>query len=176
MTDENLLELIGPEDLAKRVAEMGAQITEKFKNEKLIAVCVLKGSFIFYSDLIRNINTDIKCDFFGCSSYGNETSSSGEVKLTLDLTHPIVGQNILLVEDIVDSGITMNYLIKNLQARKPKSITTATLLYKPNSIKEKCQLDYVGFEIGDEFVVGYGLDYQGYYRNIPYIAQLNSIN
>ena len=129
---------------------------------------------MFYSDLIRNIKTDVQCEFFGVSSYQG-TSSSGEVKVTLDLTYPIEGKNVILVEDIVDTGLTMNYLKSTLMARKPKSLTTVTLLEKPEALKVPCEVDYVGFKIPNDFVVGYGLDYQGIYRNLPYIAQVQDL-
>lgn len=167
--------MISAEKIQKRVLEIGGDLTKKFKDEKLVAICVLRGAFMFYSDLIRNIDTDVSCEFFGVSSY-NKMKSSGEVKLTMDLTHPIEGKNILLVEDIVDTGLTMNYLIRNLKARGPKSLTTASLLFKPAALKVECKLDHVGFEIGNEFVVGYGLDFDGQYRNLPYIGRVSNIN
>ncbi len=165
---------ISEEQLQQKIQSIGAELTKKFKGQKVIAVCVLKGSFLFFSDLIRQINTDITCEFFGVSSYHGGTTSSGEVKVTLDLANPIEGQHVILVEDIVDTGLTMNYLIKSMESRKPASITTVTLLEKPEALKVPCKLDYVGFKITNEFVVGYGLDYQGYYRNLPYIAQVQN--
>ncbi|MCM2282349.1 MAG: hypoxanthine phosphoribosyltransferase, partial [Bdellovibrionaceae bacterium] len=121
-------------------------------------------------------DADVKTEFLGVSSYGNSSKSSGEVKLTLDLTSAIEGKNVLLIEDIVDTGLTMEYLSTTLKARKPKSLKTCALLLKPSALKVDIKLDFVGFEIPNEFVVGYGLDYQGYYRNLPYIAQVNNIN
>lgn len=171
-----LQELIDEKKIATRVSELGKEISKICKNEELIAVCVLKGSFVFYSDLVRSIDADIRTDFLGCASYGDAMKSSGEVKLTLDLTHGIEGKNVLLVEDIVDTGLTMTFLKKTLEARNPKKIYTASLLLKPHALKTKIDLDYVGFEIGNEFVVGYGLDYQGFYRNLPHIAVVTSLN
>ncbi len=171
-----LTQLISEEEIADKVAQLGKEITERYLNKDLITLCVLKGSFIFYSDLIRQIETDLVCEFLGVSSYLNSAHSSGEVKFTLDLTRPIENKHILLVEDIVDSGLTMNYLTKNLLARNPASLAKVSLLYKPEAIKTPCALDYIGFEIGNEYVVGYGLDYQGHYRNLPYIARVDSIN
>jgi hypoxanthine phosphoribosyltransferase len=171
-----MTKLIDEKKLAARVKEMGQEITKISKDEELLAVCVLKGSFIFYSDLIRNVEADLRTDFLGCSSYGNSSQSSGEVKLTLDLTHGIEGKNVLIVEDIVDTGLTMNFLVNTLKARNPKRIFTAALLFKPKALKVDFKPDFVGFEVGNEFVVGYGLDYQGYYRNLPYIAQVTSLN
>jgi hypoxanthine phosphoribosyltransferase len=161
------------EQIQKKIEEMGRALTDKYKNKQVIAVCVLKGSFMFYSDLIRQINADITCEFFGVSSYHGNTSS-GEVKVTLDLSSPIEGKHVLLVEDIMDTGITMNYLKNALLARMPASLTTVALLEKPEAIKVPCKLDYVGFKISNEFVVGYGLDYEGYYRNLPYIGQVQN--
>ena len=160
--------------LQKKVAEIGSELTTKFKGKKVVAICVLKGSFMFYSDLIRQIDSDITCEFFGVSSYHGGMSSSGEVKVTLDLTQPIEGQHVILIEDIVDTGLTMNYLKTTLMARNPASLTTVALLEKPEALKVPCKLDHVGFKITNEFVVGYGLDYQGYYRNLPYIGQVQN--
>lgn len=175
-TQPAMNKLIDEKKLAARVKEMGQEITKICKDEELLAVCVLKGSFVFYSDLIRNVDADLRTDFLGCSSYGNSTQTSGEVKLTLDLTHGIEGKNVLIVEDIVDTGLTMNFLVNTLKARNPKRIFTAALLFKPKALKVDFKPDFVGFEVGNEFVVGYGLDYQGYYRNLPYIAQVTSLN
>ncbi len=164
---------ITEDQLQKKIAEIGATLTEKFRNKQLIAVCVLKGSFMFYSDLIRQIDADITCEFFGVSSY-HGTTSSGEVKVTLDLSKPVEGKHVLLVEDIVDTGITMNYLKNAILSRMPASLTTVALLEKPDALKVPCELDHVGFKISNEFVVGYGLDYEGYYRNLPYIGQVQN--
>lgn len=165
---------ISEEKLNQKVAEIGKALTDKFKNKKVTAICVLKGSFIFYSDLIRQIDTDVVCEFFGVSSYHGGTSSSGEVKVTLDLSTPIEGHHVILVEDIVDTGLTMNYLKKSIESRNPASLTTVALLEKPDALKVPCKLDHVGFKIANEFVVGYGLDYDGYFRNLPYIAQVQN--
>jgi hypoxanthine phosphoribosyltransferase len=165
-------------DIQKRVKEIGTALTEKFKNSKepVVAICILKGSFIFYSDLIRSLDLDVTCEFLGVSSYHNSTQSSGEVKVTLDLSAPIEGKNVVVVEDIVDTGLTMQYLKQYLESRKPLSLTTVTLLHKPDATVVKTKLDHIGFEIGNDFVVGYGLDYQGYYRHLPYIAQIQNLN
>ena len=165
---------ITEEKIQAKVSEIGKALTTKFKGKKITAVCVLKGSFMFYSDLIREINTDITCEFFGVSSYNGGTSSSGEVKVTLDLSTPVEGQHVILVEDIVDTGLTMNYLKKAIESRNPASLTTVALLEKPEALKVPCKLDFVGFQIANEFVVGYGLDYDGYFRNLPYIAQVQN--
>lgn len=173
MTNLSLKPYITEEQIQKKVKELGDLLTNKFKNEKVVAVCVLKGSFMFYSDLIRNISADITCEFFGVSSYHGATSS-GEVKVTLDLANPVENCHVVLVEDIIDTGLTMNYLKNAILSRKPKSLTTIALLEKPDALKVKCEIDYVGFKIPNDFVVGYGLDYQGYYRNLPYIAQVQN--
>lgn len=159
--------------IQQKVADIGSTLTKQLKGEKVVAICVLKGSFMFYSDLIRAIDADITCEFFGVSSYHGATSS-GEVKVTLDLAQPIEGKHVILVEDIVDTGLTMNYLIQSIQSRKPASLTTVALLEKPEALKVPCKIDHVGFRITNEFVVGYGLDYQGYYRNLPYIGQVQN--
>ena len=165
---------ISEEKLQEKVKEIGKALTQKFKGKNLTAICVLKGSFMFYSDLIRSIDTDLTCEFFGVSSYHGGTTSSGEVKVTLDLSTPIENQHVILVEDIVDTGLTMNYLKKSIESRKPASLTTVALLEKPEALKVPCKLDHVGFQITNEFVVGYGLDYDGYFRNLPYIAQVQN--
>ena len=170
-----LSKLIDEEQLSKRIKDMGAELTEKYKGEEVIAICVLKGSFMFFADLIREIDLDVTCEFFGVSSYKG-ASSSGEVRVTLDLNRTIEGKHILLVEDIVDTGLTMNYLKRTLESRRPKSLSTCSLLFKPDALKEECSIDMVGFEIKNHFVVGYGLDYEGYYRNLPYIAQAENLN
>lgn len=166
---------ITTEQIQAKVKEIAEKLSSKYKNEPVVAVCVLKGSFMFYSDLIRNIQADVQCEFFGVSSYHGNMTSSGEVKVTLDLTHPVEGKHVLLVEDIVDTGLTMNYLKSNMIARKPKSLTTVSLLEKPDALKVPCEVDFVGFKIRNDFVVGYGLDYQGLYRNLPYIALVQDL-
>lgn len=170
-----LTPMIDEKKIQERVKELGREITEKYKGQKLTAVCVLKGSFMFYADLIRNIDLDVHCEFFGVSSYKG-TSSTGEVRVTLDINVPLEGRHVLLIEDIVDTGLTMDYMKKTLSTRAPKSLGTATLLFKPEALKIKCPLDFVGFEIPNSFVVGYGLDYEGYYRNLPYIATVDNFN
>lgn len=176
MPSLKLREMLAAKQIEARVRELGAQITEEFRGEDLVAICILKGSFMFFADLVRSIDLDIQCEFMGVSSYMGQTHSSGEVKMTLDLTFPLEDKNVLLVEDIVDTGLTMNYLKKNLMSRMPKKLRTAALLLKPAAMKTDCSLDYVGFEIENQFVVGYGLDYQGLYRNLPHISQAENLN
>lgn len=166
---------ITTDQIQSKVKDLGRELSERFKGDSVIAVCVLKGSFMFYSDLIRNIEGDVQCEFFGVASYHGQQVSSGEVKVTLDLTRPIEGKQVLLVEDIVDTGLTMNYLKSNLLSRKPKSLTTVSLLFKPDALKVPCEIDYHGFKIRNDFVVGYGLDYQGLFRNLPYIALVQGL-
>jgi hypoxanthine phosphoribosyltransferase len=178
MQTENLKlsPLITESQIQKRIAELANAIDKEFKGEEVIAVCVLKGSFMFYADLIRSLNLDVKCEFFGASSYGDATKSSGQVRITLDLISSVQGKNVVIIEDIVDTGLTMNYLMTSLKARKPKKLVNTALLLKPDALKEPCAVDFVGFEIGNEFVVGYGLDFQGYYRNLPYVARVQNMN
>jgi len=162
--------LLSEVKIRQRVRELGAQITQDYKGKDLVVVCVLKGSFIFFADLIRCIDLPISCEFMGVSSYGSGTVSSGEVKITLDLTEPVQGRHILIVEDIVDSGLTMKYLVNNLTTRKPASIRCASLLVKPESVENEVDVEYTGFQIGKEFVIGYGLDYAGRFRQLPYVG------
>ena len=175
MDSMKLSQLIGAEDIKNRVLEMGQEIKEKFNGKDLLVVGVLNGSFMFYSDLVRAIDMDLSCDFMGAKSYAG-MKSTGECRLTLDCRAPMTNQHILLVEDIVDTGLTMNFLKNHISQRNPASLTTATLLHKPDALKVECPLDFVGFNIANDFVVGYGLDYQGYYRNLPYIAQVQNMN
>ena len=166
--------LISEGKLKQRIDDLAAEIGFDYRGKEITAVCVLKGSFVFYADLIRKIELPLTCEFMGLSSYGDKTTSSGEVKISLDLNDPIQGKHILIIEDIVDSGLTMNYLIQNLRARKPASVRICTLLMKPDLLKADVDIDYVGFKIGKEFVVGYGLDYAGRFRQLPYVGVLES--
>ena len=172
----NISPLITHEQIQKRITEIADQLSQQFAGQTIVAICVLRGAFMFYADLIRQIKADIYCDFLGAASYHNAMQSSGEVKLTLDLSHPLKGKKVLLVEDIVDTGLTMNYIKNLILARQPESLTTVTLLEKPEALKVPCKLDHVGFRISNTFVVGYGLDYQGHYRQLDYIAKVNDLN
>ena len=172
--------LISRQDVAKRVSELGAQITKDFAGQSVILVGVLKGAAIFLADLARNLDLDATFDFIGVSSYGNRPTptqelktgwdSTGEVKLTKDVDQTMKDKNIILVEDILDTGLTMTYLKKMLMARQPRSLKVAALLDKPSRRKLPLEGDYVGFKIPDEFVVGYGLDYAEKYRNLADIC------
>ena len=164
--------LISEEDLQKRVAELGAQISADYAGKEPILVSVLRGSYIFMADLTRRIDTFCRVDFMAVSSYGAGTVSSGQVSIIKDLSDSIEGRDVIVVEDILDSGNTLHYLFQILQARHPASIRLATLLDKPSRRTKPITADYVGFEVPDEFVVGYGLDYDELYRILPYIGVL----
>lgn len=160
--------------IKQRIAELGSEISADYKGKDVIAICVLKGSYMFFADLIRKVDLPIHCEFISVSSYGNKTTSSGEVKITLDTTEPLSGKHVIIVEDIVDSGLTVQYLLNHFKARKPASLKICSLLFKPDALKNDVSLDYIGFKIANEFVVGYGLDYMGRYRQVPYIGVLDN--
>ena len=160
------------EQLHEKVAELGARITEDYRDKNPLIVSVLKGSYVFMADLTRAIDTPCNVDFMVVSSYGKGTKTSGEVQIIKDIAQPIDGRDLLIVEDILDSGVTLHYLMQILAARGANSIRLCTLLSKPERRKIQVDVDYLGFEIPDEFVVGYGLDYAEKYRNLPYIGIL----
>jgi len=162
--------LYSRQQIAERVAEMGAEITRDLNGEKLVMIGVLKGAAPFLADLSRSIQADATFDFVATSSYGKEQKSSGAVKLIKDLDHSIEGKNVLVVEDILDTGLTLSYLRKLFLQQKPKSLRIATLLDKPSRRIEKIEADYVGFSIPNLFVIGYGMDYAERYRNLPDIC------
>lgn len=166
--------LLSEEEIKKRVQELGEAISQDYKGEELVLVCVLKGAVVFYTDLIRAIgnDVDVSLDFISCSSYGNGTVSSGEVRIMKDLDRSVEGKHVLVVEDIVDTGTTLHYLLDNLKARQAKSVKLATLLNKPERRKVDVHVDYNGFTVPDYFVIGYGLDYAERYRQLPYIGIL----
>lgn len=164
--------LISADELKIRVAELAAEINRDYGGKPVTAICILKGGVVFFSDVIRGLAMPLKCEFIGTSSYGDGTKSSGEVKLTNDTNEPLEGKNVIVFEDIVDTGLTLSYIVKLLKARKPASLKVASLLFKPHALKTECKPDYCGFSIGNEFVVGYGLDYAGLYRGLPYIGVL----
>jgi len=168
---ERLVCLLSTEQIAARVRELGRAITEDFKDRPLVLVLVLKGSFVFGADLARAIDLyDCRVDFLGTRSYGEGTESSGVVQITHDLSRPIEGQDVLIVEDIVDTGLTLAHLLDLLRTRKPRSVKVCSLLHKPARSKVQVKVDYLGFTIEDKFVVGYGLDFAERYRNLPYIG------
>lgn len=158
------------EQLEQRIRELGAQISEVYGDEPVCLICILKGSVFFTCELAKRITSPVELEFMSVSSYGAGTSSTGVVRITQDLSSNIEGKHVLVVEDIIDSGKTLSYLLGNLKTRNPKSIRLCTLLDKPDRRVVDVKVDYVGFEIPDEFVVGYGLDYAQQYRNLPYIG------
>lgn len=164
--------MITPEQIAQRVRELGQQISRDYAGRQLVLLCVLKGSFVFSADLARVIDIPTRVEFLGVQSYGNHTHSSGVVQITLDLTQPIQDEDVLIVEDIVDSGLTLSYIVKQLEARRPRSLKVCAMLQKPPRAPRPVEADYVGFPIGDVFVVGYGLDFAQRYRNLPGILRL----
>ncbi len=164
--------LLSEAAIVAKVKELGDKLTEEYRGKELLVVGILKGSNVFMSDLIRQINIPLKIDFMMVSSYGNATESTGVVKIIKDIEQSISGKHLLIVEDIIDSGLTLKYLTEMLETRKPASIKLCTLLDKPARRKENVDVDYVGFEMPDEFLVGYGIDYAEYYRNLPYIGVL----
>lgn len=164
--------LIPEAKLQSRITELAAEINHDFKGREIVAICILKGSFIFFSDLIRKLDGPLSCEFLGVSSYGNRMVSSGEVKITLDINEPLENKHVLIIEDIVDTGLTLSYIMSTLRARKPASIKSCALLLKTENLKTEVDADYLGFKIGKEFVVGYGIDYAGRYRGLPHIGYL----
>ncbi len=164
--------LLSADDIQAKLAEMGAEITHDYGGKSLLLVGVLKGAFVVMADLARYVALPLEFDFMAVSSYGAATKSSGVVRILKDLDHDLEGRDVLLVEDIVDSGLTLKYLLKNLAARKPASLEVAALLRKVGIQQVELDLKYVGFDIPNEFVVGYGLDFAERYRNLPYVGTL----
>jgi hypoxanthine phosphoribosyltransferase len=180
--EPKLVPLFTEQQIAARIVELGQQIAKDYQRRSLTLVTVLKGSFVFAADLSRAIynaqialglpGSTVTCEFLGLSSYGDETATSGVVRITSDLSNPIEDSDILIVEDIVDTGLTMSYLLENMRTRHPSSIRICSLLHKPSRTQKRVPLDYIGFTIDDLFVVGYGLDYKQRYRNLPWIGVL----
>ena len=164
--------LVSAEDLQRRVVELGEQISGDYAGRRLLLVCVLKGAVFFLSDLMRYIDIPVEVDFMAVASYGSATDSSGVVRILKDLDAAIEGRDVLIVEDIVDSGLTLQYLLRNLGSRNPRTLEVCALLTKPERRKVDLPTRYVGFEIPDRFVVGYGLDYAEQHRNLPFVAAL----
>lgn len=164
--------LVDRETLRKRVDEMGKQISKDFAGKRPLIISILKGSWIFLADLVRAMDIDADIDFMAISSYGSGTNSTGEIKLIMDLNRSVKGRDVLIVEDIIDSGLTMDYMLKLLKARGANTVTIATLLSKPSRRKIQIPIDYVGFEIEDKFVIGYGLDFDEKFRGLKDIAVL----
>ena len=170
---EHISVLIEEEKVDKRIEELGKKISEEYAGKEVHLICILKGSIFFTCELAKRITVPVTIDFMSCSSYGDGTKSSGVVKLVKDLDEPLEGKNVIVIEDIIDSGRTLSYLLEILSARKPASLKLCTLLDKPDRRVMPVHVDYTGFEIPDEFVVGYGLDYDQRYRNLPYIGVLS---
>jgi len=168
-----LAPLISADAIAGRVAELGAQISRDYRDRRPLLVGVLDGAFVFLADLCRRIDLEIECDFVAVRSYGDGTLSSGEATLTRDLTVDVLGRDVLLVEDIVDSGITAEFLLRLLRTRRPASVAICALLRKEGRAIRELPVEYLGFTIPDRFVVGYGLDHARRYRNLPYLATLD---
>ena len=164
--------LISSEEIEAKVREIGARITEDYRGEKPLLVGILRGAVVVMSDLMRNIDLQCELDFMDISSYGTGTSSSGVVRILKDLEEDITDRHVLIVEDIIDTGLTLSYLMRSLNARKPASLEICALLSKPSRRRADLDVRYLGFEVPDEFVVGYGLDYAGAYRNLPDICVL----
>jgi hypoxanthine phosphoribosyltransferase len=165
--------LVSSEDLQRRVAELGGEISADYEGRDLFMVGVLKGAVLFLADLMRNIAVPCEVDFMAVSSYGSQTDSSGVVRIMKDLDAPIQGRDVLIVEDIIDSGLTLQYLMRNLKARNPASLEVCSLLTKPDRLRVDLSPRYVGFEIPNRFAIGYGLDHAQRYRNLPYVAALD---
>jgi hypoxanthine phosphoribosyltransferase len=164
--------LVPADDLARRVRELAEQVSKDYADKDLLLIGVLKGAVFFLSDLMRHLDIPVEVDFMAVASYGSATKSSGVVRILKDLDAAIEGRDVLIVEDIVDSGLTLQYLLRNLAGRNPRSLEVCALLIKPDRRKVDLQTRYVGFEIPDEFAIGYGLDHAERYRNLPYVAAL----
>src|ERR1700682_2193806 len=174
MTDPAIGEtLVSSEELKRRVAELGEEVSRDYEGRDLVLVGVLKGAVLFLADLMRDLTVPCEVDFMAVSSYGSQTDSSGVVRILKDLDASIEGRDVLIVEDIVDSGLTLPYLLRNLGSRNPRTLEVCALLVKPERRKVDLPTRYVGFEIADRFVVGYGLDYAERYRNLPFVAALD---
>ena len=168
---ERIRQLLSEEEVNRRICQIGEQISRDYEGKSVHMICVLKGGVFFTCELAKRVTVPVSLDFMSVSSYGNDTSSSGVVRIVKDLDEPIEGKDVLIVEDIIDSGRTLSYLLEILQKRHPASIRLCTLLDKPDRrVVEHVKVDYCGFQIPDEFVVGYGLDYAQKYRNLPYIG------
>jgi hypoxanthine phosphoribosyltransferase len=165
--------LVARDDLQRRVAQLGVEISRDYGGRELILVGVLKGAVLFLADLMRHIEIPCEIDFMAVSSYGSQTDSSGVVRILKDLDAPIEGRDVLIVEDIIDSGLTLQYLMRNLNARRPASLEVCALLTKPERLRVDLSPRYVGFEIPDRFAIGYGLDHAQRYRNLDYVAALD---
>lgn len=167
---ENIKVLISEETIDQRIKELGAEISKEYDGKQLHLICILKGGAFFMTELSKHITIPVSIDFMSVSSYGDATVSSGRVKIVKDLDDSIEGKEVLIVEDIIDSGRTLSHLLEMLKTRRPESLKICTLLDKPDRRETEVKVDYIGFQIPDEFVVGYGLDYMQKYRNLPYVG------
>jgi hypoxanthine phosphoribosyltransferase len=167
---ERIVSMLDEATIKARVKELGAKITSEYRARNLVLVVVLKGSFLFAADLCRSIDLPLRVDFLGVRSYGEGTETSGVVQITQDLSKPIAGEDVLIVEDIVDTGLTIAHLMDLFRTRQPRSVQVCALLHKPARARVEVKIDYLGFTIEDKFVVGYGLDFAERYRNLPYIG------
>lgn len=172
MNDDILKVLYSREQIQDATEKMGKQITKDFEGKDPLVICILKGAAVFYSDIVREIKTYCELDFMDVSSYGNETVSSGDVKIIKDLDTSVEGRNVLIIEDIIDTGRTLKCLVDLFEKRNAKSVKICTLLDKPDRRIEGIVPDYTGFKVPNEFVVGFGLDYRGHYRNLPFVGVL----
>ncbi len=170
---EKFVPYLSSEEIQKRIAELGKELSEEYKSKLPIFIGVLNGSFMFMADLLKNITINCEMDFFKLSSYGDTKISSGKVKLVKDLNADITDRHLIIVEDIVDSGLSIKYIEELIAEHKPASMKVATLLFKPESLKYEVKIDYIGFKIPSKFVIGYGLDYAQKYRNLPSIYALS---
>ena len=166
----NISILISEEEINKRIEALGEQITKDYEGKEIHLVCILKGAAFFMCELAKKIKVPVTIDFMSVSSYGSGMESSGVVKIVKDLDEPLEGKNVIVIEDIIDSGRTLNYIMELMQNRKPSSLSLCTLLNKPDRRVTEVDVDYIGFDIPDKFIVGYGLDYDQKYRNLPYIG------
>jgi hypoxanthine phosphoribosyltransferase len=173
---EDIRVLFTAEQIQARIRELGAEITRDYAGQAPVLLCVLKGSYVFTADLARTIQLPLRVEFLGLQSYGDDTRSSGVVQITQDLTRPITDQDVLIVEDIVDSGLTLSYLLDLMKARGPRSVKVCALLHKPARKKIDVPIDYLGFTVEDLFVIGYGLDWRQKYRNLPFIGVVEHLD
>ncbi|MCR4691665.1 MAG: hypoxanthine phosphoribosyltransferase [Lachnospiraceae bacterium] len=169
---DKITEMISEEEIVKRTCEIANQINEDYKGEEIHLICVLRGGSFFTCELAKHITLPVTMDFISCSSYGNDTKSSGVVRIVKDLSDSIVDKNVIVIEDVVDTGRTLSYLLKMLKDRQPKSLKLCSLLDKPSRRVVEVKTDYIGFTIPDKFVVGFGLDYAQKYRNLPFIGEI----
>ncbi len=172
MNNDVMKVLLSGEEIEKRVSEIAAEITEDYAGESVLMVGILRGAVVFFSELVKRVDLDLRFDFMVVSSYGSGTDSSGEIRIIKDLSQPIEGMNVIIVEDIIDTGYTLKNLKRLLLTRNPKSLKICSLLDKPSRRKVELEGDYIGFKVPNEFVVGYGLDYNEKYRNLPDICVL----